>query len=384
MYTGGGMGGGMYERMYGMMTNKEKIKHSKNLKRLKKDLRKQGDQYMKVPDYLKGTLTRKYFEDIKPDELDNIEDFADKKLDPVDIDLTSDHFFDRLNNPRNKKDISKAELIGFFKRLAKKKKDFIEFLLKYKEIVATDDRTNINIPFMRLANKAIAKTIMRKKDFQTSNPQLALERKLTKGELKDKERIFKDLKKNKADFKKRYGKDAEAVMYATATARAKKEGIEERFSKAIIKKYKNKPQSEMPFSVRNYLKAKGIIKSKKEGMYPPYNARQVQYTRYRASDVFTRDPKKAKKLGYLEEIGIDLSNYSGQILPGDVLRAPKGFPLGGKKLEKSIPLKVIKNSREGVNRYKLSLEDKDGKKYTVRNFQMDGEYKGKKLPKWGV
>ena len=86
----------------------------------------------------------------------------------------------------------------------------------------------------------------------------------------------------------------------------------------------------------------------------------------------------------IKEIGIDLSNYSGQILPGDVLRAPKGFPLGGKKLEKSLQLKVIKNSREGVNRYKLSLEDKDGKKYTVRNFQMDGEYKGKKLPKWGL
>ena len=86
----------------------------------------------------------------------------------------------------------------------------------------------------------------------------------------------------------------------------------------------------------------------------------------------------------LTEIGIDLSNYSGQVLPGDVLRAPKGFPLGGKKLEKSKQLKVIKNSREGVNRYKLSLEDSEGKRYTVRNFQMDGEYKGKKLPKWGM
>ena len=85
----------------------------------------------------------------------------------------------------------------------------------------------------------------------------------------------------------------------------------------------------------------------------------------------------------LTEIGIDLSNYSGQVLPGDVLRAPKGFPLWGKKLEKSKQLKVIKNSREGVNRYKLSLEDSEGKRYTVRNFQMDGEYKGKKLPKWG-
>ena len=102
-------------------------------------------------------------------------------------------------------------------------------------------------------------------------------------------------------------------------------------------------------------------------------------------------PKKAKtrsaqgrKPDIVKEIGIDLSNYSGQVLPGDVLRAPKGFPLGGKKLEKSKQLKVIKNSREGVNRYKLSLEDSDGKKYTVRNFQMDGEYQGKKLPKWGM
>ena len=93
---------------------------------------------------------------------------------------------------------------------------------------------------------------------------------------------------------------------------------------------------------------------------------------------------QGRKPNIVKEIGINLSNYDGQVLPGDVLRAPKGFPLGGKKLEKSKQLKVIKNSREGVNRYKLSLEDKEGKKYTVRNFQMDGEYKGKKLPKWGM
>jgi len=142
------------------------------------------------------------------------------------------------------------------------------------------------------------------------------------------------------------------------------------------------------------------------------HARQSQiinliHQRVRAALGRTKDPAKKKKLssGFeyikkrkeaskkktqrlkkkkLNEIGIDLSNYSGQVLPGDVLRAPKGFPLGGKKLEKSKQLKVIKNSREGVNRYKLSLEDSDGKKYTVRNFQMDGEYQGKKLPKWGM
>ena len=47
---------------------------------------------------------------------------------------------------------------------------------------------------------------------------------MTKGEEKDKERFVKGMKKNKADFKKRYGKDADAVMYATATKMAKNEG----------------------------------------------------------------------------------------------------------------------------------------------------------------
>ena len=77
----------------------------------------------------------------------------------------------------------------------------------------------------------------------------------------------------------------------------------------------------------------------------------------------------------VNEIGIDLTNYKGQILPGDVLRAPKGFPLGGKKLEKSLALKVLKNSREGVNRYKLTLEDpKTEKRYSVRNCEMDRDW----------
>lgn len=49
-----------------------------------------------------------------------------------------------------------------------------------------------------------------------------IERELTKGEEKDKEKYVKGMKKNKSDFKKRYGKDAEAVMYATATKMAKK------------------------------------------------------------------------------------------------------------------------------------------------------------------
>jgi predicted GNAT family acetyltransferase len=105
-------------------------------------------------------------------DLQKIDTFADKKLNPMDVVITDKHFFDRLNDPRNGKEISSAELIGFFKRLSKKKSEFVEFLNQYNSIVATDDRTNINIPFMKKANKAIAKTVMRKKDFKTPDKRL--------------------------------------------------------------------------------------------------------------------------------------------------------------------------------------------------------------------
>ena len=47
-------------------------------------------------------------------------------------------------------------------------------------------------------------------------------RSMTKGEKGKREKIVKGMKKDKAGFKKRYGKDAEAVMYATATKQAMK------------------------------------------------------------------------------------------------------------------------------------------------------------------
>ena len=105
-------------------------------------------------------------------DLKQIDTFADKQLNPMDVVLTGKHFFDRLNDPRNGKEISSAELIGFFKRLSKKKSEFVDFLNKYNSLVATDSRTNLNIPFMKQANKAIAKTVMRKKDFKTPDKKL--------------------------------------------------------------------------------------------------------------------------------------------------------------------------------------------------------------------
>ena len=105
-------------------------------------------------------------------DMDKVEKYADSQLSPEDVVLgkETDHFFQRLNDPRNGKEISPAELTGFFKRLAKNKKKFLEFIKQYNEFVVKDKRTGINIPFMVQANKLIAKTIMRKDDFKSSTP----------------------------------------------------------------------------------------------------------------------------------------------------------------------------------------------------------------------
>ena len=62
------------EMMGGMMTEPEKKKHAKNMKRLSKDMSKlKGNNYggggYKVPNYVKGTLTRKYYENIEERKL---------------------------------------------------------------------------------------------------------------------------------------------------------------------------------------------------------------------------------------------------------------------------------------------------------------------------
>jgi len=56
--------------------------------------------------------------------------------------------------------------------------------------------------------------------------EFLIERKLTGGEKRSKETHFKKLKKHKSDFVDRYGDEAESIMHAIATKRAKNEDVD--------------------------------------------------------------------------------------------------------------------------------------------------------------
>ena len=123
---------------------------------------------------LKGSIR----EDVTKGELDQIEKYADKLFAAVGIDVEfTRHFLDRVNDERNKKPINTAELIRLFRLTYKKYGKKIPKMGPDAQAVIHDMETDINMPFVLNIDRSgmldlVAKTVMRKKDFKTSNPKL--------------------------------------------------------------------------------------------------------------------------------------------------------------------------------------------------------------------
>jgi hypothetical protein len=121
---------------------------------------------------------------ITKSDLDQIEKYADKLFAKVGVDIEfTRHFLDRVNDERNRKQITVQELIRLFKQTYAKHGRKIPQLGPDAEAVIKDMRTDINMPFVLNWNnrqqefELVAKTIMRKKNFKTPNPELYVEKK---------------------------------------------------------------------------------------------------------------------------------------------------------------------------------------------------------------
>ena len=118
-------------------------------------------------------------EEISKSQLNAIEAYADKLFAKLGIDIEfTKHFLDRVNDERNKKPISVPELMGMFKRLHRKHGKPLSKVDDDFDAVVKDFNNNINIPFAINVTPndidLVAKTVMRKKDFKTSTPVIAL------------------------------------------------------------------------------------------------------------------------------------------------------------------------------------------------------------------
>jgi hypothetical protein len=112
-------------------------------------------------------------------DLDKLERYLDALYarDNIDFEFTR-HFLDRVNDIRNRKQITYNELFQMFGKAEQKFGGEIVKLGDQGQAVITDINSHINSPFVLSWNRKkqmfdlIAKTVMRKKNFKTSNQML--------------------------------------------------------------------------------------------------------------------------------------------------------------------------------------------------------------------
>ena len=175
-------------------------------------------------------------EDVTQGQLNDLEKFGDRLLKKFNIDIEfTRHFADRMNDKRNDPAIKVTELQRLFKKIAKNKGKDVK---KHgdAEAVLKDMQSDLNLPvvvnYKNGEFEVVNKTIMRKKNFKTTSPEIKYESQ--DPEIKDREgtqpaRYHSGLKKSTkvkrdAHFKK-HGKkaddDASAYKPAPGDATAK-------------------------------------------------------------------------------------------------------------------------------------------------------------------
>ena len=118
---------------------------------------------------------------ISREELKEVENFADKLFEGLGIDIAfTNHFYERLNDPRNGKQITEEELKETFKDMFLKIGDELSEMEIDAEAVINDVSSKLNIPFVLVYDSRnneidfVSKTIMRKGDFKTNTKKFRI------------------------------------------------------------------------------------------------------------------------------------------------------------------------------------------------------------------
>ena len=128
---------------------------------------------------LSELILEKEMQPLTKADLDKLEHYLDALYarDNIDFEFTR-HFLDRVNDARNRRQITYNELFQMFGKAEQKYGDKISKLGNKAQAVISDVNSNINSPFVLEWNPKkkmydlIAKTVMRKKNFKTSNQVL--------------------------------------------------------------------------------------------------------------------------------------------------------------------------------------------------------------------
>ena len=163
--------------VYNMMTNKFKKLFESGINVVTWDNTKAKP---KDPKWFDGKNRDILMDNVTSGQLSQVEKYLDKIWGKVGIDVEfTRHFMDRLNDKRNEKPINSAEVLRIFKQTYKKYGKQISKLGKGAEALLKDMSTNVNVPFALHWNgkelELRAKTIMRKKNFKSSNKKFAVE-----------------------------------------------------------------------------------------------------------------------------------------------------------------------------------------------------------------
>jgi len=217
-------------------------------------------------------------EDVSQRQIDDLEKFGDRLLKKFDIDIEfTRHFADRMNDKRNDPEIKVAEIQRLFKKIAKNKGKDIK---KHgdAEAVLKDMQSDLNLPVVVNYKdgefEVVNKTIMRKKGFKTTSPEIKYES-AQDPDIKDKEgtqpaRYHAGLKKSTKDKRdahfKKHGKkaDNDSSAYKPAPGDATAKTKPSKYTKAFKDMYEEQDQilENWVTDLMNKLDAKSIHRNK--------------------------------------------------------------------------------------------------------------------------